>query len=65
MTTITVVEDDSKLSELIQKYLTQQGYSVDVIQDGTEAVSTLLASPPDVVILDLMLPGKDGLTICR
>lgn len=65
MTTITLVEDDNKLSDLIRMYLTQQGFSVDVIQDGTEAVDKVLAAQPDVVILDLMLPGKDGLTICR
>lgn len=65
LTTITLVEDDKKLSDLIQKYLTQQGFAVDVIQDGTEATESLLASQPDIIILDLMLPGKDGLTICR
>lgn len=64
-TKITVVEDDSKLSDLIQKYLIQQGFAVDVIQDGSEAVNAILTVNPDVVILDLMLPGKDGLAICR
>lgn len=64
-TKITVVEDDVKLSDLIQKYLIQQGFDVNVIQDGSEAVDAILADNPAVVILDLMLPGKDGLTICR
>jgi two-component system response regulator RstA len=64
-TKITVVEDDVKLSDLIQKYLIQQGFDVNVIQDGSEAIDAILAVNPAVVILDLMLPGKDGLAICR
>lgn len=64
-TKITVVEDDVKLSDLVQKYLIQQGFDVSVIRDGSEAVDAILADKPDVVILDLMLPGKDGLAICR
>ncbi len=65
MKTIVVVEDDEKLSSLIQKYLQQQQFDVTVVSDGNIAVETVLSIQPDVVILDLMLPGKDGLTICR
>jgi len=65
MNTIILVEDDDKLSGLIQKYLQQQDFIVDVIADGNKASKAILSSQPDVVILDLMLPGKDGLSICR
>lgn len=65
MNTIILVEDDAKLSNLIQTYLQKQGFSVDTIADGRLATEAILSNQPDVVILDLMLPGKDGLTICR
>ncbi len=65
MTRIILVEDDEKLSSLIQMYLQQHEFVVDIINNGSLAVDTILATPPDIVVLDLMLPGKDGLTICR
>ncbi len=65
MTKICIVEDDEKLASLVRKYLEQQGYEVDVIDDGGLAVEGILTTRPDLVVLDLMLPGKDGLTICR
>ncbi|SFC12052.1 response regulator [Pseudoalteromonas denitrificans] len=65
MNTIILVEDDEKLSSLIQKYMQQQGFQVEIIADGRLATNAILSNQPDVVILDLMLPGKDGLTICR
>ena len=65
MTKLILVEDDVKLSMLIQRYLEQHAISVEVVNDGSHAVEIILAKSPDIVILDLMLPGKDGLTICR
>ncbi|MFT4924810.1 MAG: two-component system response regulator RstA [Phenylobacterium sp.] len=65
MSSIILVEDDVKLSSLVQKYLQQQGFDVTVIGDGNLATQAILSQQPEVVILDLMLPGKDGLTICR
>ena len=65
MTHIILVEDDVKLSSLIQSYLQKYEFSVDIIGDGNLAVAAILSAQPDVVVLDLMLPGKDGLTICR
>ncbi len=65
MASIILVEDDQKLSSLIEKYLQQQGFEVEVIGDGELATTAILSQQPDIVILDLMLPGKDGLTICR
>lgn len=65
MTHIILVEDDDKLSSLVKKYLQQYEFTVDVIREGNTAVEAILSAQPEVVILDLMLPGKDGLTICR
>jgi len=65
MSKIILVEDDEKLSSLIAHYLQKHEFEVDVIRDGNDAVEAILAIQPDLVILDLMLPGKDGLTICR
>ncbi len=65
MASIILVEDDTKLSSLVERYLQQQGFEVEVISDGNVATHAILTQNPDIVILDLMLPGKDGLTICR
>ena len=65
MASIILVEDDTKLSSLVERYLQQQGFEVEVISDGNVATHAILTQNPDILILDLMLPGKDGLTICR
>lgn len=65
MTKVILVEDDEKLSSLIQRYLQQNHFDVDVIHEGNLAVDAILSAQPDLVILDLMLPDTDGLTICR
>lgn len=62
---IVIVEDDPKLAQLITEFLQVQGYLVELIEDGAAAVDHILASPPALVVLDLMLPGEDGLSICR
>ena len=62
---IVVVEDEVALAEIVRDYLDQEGMTVTLISDGTKAVQSILNINPDLVILDLMLPGKDGLTICR
>ncbi len=62
---ITFVEDDADLAELIGDYLRSYGLDVTVLDRGDTAIEAILASPPDLVLLDIMLPGKDGLTICR
>ncbi len=63
--TILLVEDDLRLSELVKEYLEKQGYCILVEHQGNEAVDRILGQMPDMVVLDLMLPGKDGLSICR
>ena len=65
MDRIILVEDDEKLSSLVQQYLEKQNFEVEVINRGDLAVEAILSRQPELVILDLMLPGKDGLTICR
>jgi len=65
MTRIILVEDDEKLSKLIKFYLDKQNFEVTVVSDGNQATELILSEQPDVAILDLMLPGKDGLAICR
>ena len=65
LTHILVVDDDAALRELLVRYLTQQGFRVSAVQDGEELGGFLANMQPDLVILDLMLPGEDGLSIAR
>ncbi len=62
---ILLVEDDSRLSALVAGYLRKHDYQVDVVLHGNEAVPAILKGQPDLVILDVNLPGKDGFQICR
>lgn len=62
---IVIVEDDAKLAALISEFLQSQGLEVELVEDGAHAVERILSNPPALVILDLMLPGEDGLSICR
>lgn len=62
---ILLVEDDARLSVLIQEYLQQQAIGVSIEHKGNLACQRIISECPDLVILDLMLPGMDGLEICR
>jgi DNA-binding response OmpR family regulator len=62
---ILVVDDDVTVSEVVARYLERDGFAVEVRADGREALDRALADPPDLVVLDLMLPGMDGLEVCR
>jgi two-component system, OmpR family, response regulator len=62
---ILVVEDDRKTAEFIRNALTETGFAVDVVYDGKDALATLAAGSFDAVVLDVMLPGCDGLTVVR
>ena len=62
---LLVVDDDPELRELITAYLTKQGYHITAVADGVEMDGVLLAQDIDLVILDLMLPGEDGLSIAK
>ena len=63
--TILVVEDEELVQELLRLYLEKEGYAVEAAWDGEEALSKFRSSNPDLVILDIMLPKKDGWTVCR
>jgi len=62
---ILVVEDEESLASLIASYLSRDGYDVEVVGDGLEALARARVTPPDVVVLDLGLPGADGIEVCR
>lgn len=62
---IFLVEDDPALAELVEDYLVLQGFQVSVESRGDNATARILETKPDLVILDIMLPGKNGLDICR
>lgn len=62
---ILVVEDEHKIANAIRDGLTQESYAVDVAYDGDEGLSTALYEDYDLIILDIMLPGTNGLDICR
>lgn len=63
--TILIVEDDERLATLTREYLEGNGFRVEVEGDGAKAVERIHQVKPDLVILDVMLPGEDGLSICR
>src|SRR5215831_20193328 len=65
MSRILIVEDDADIAELVRLYLERAGHRAEVIASGDEAVKRVRHDPPDLVVLDVMLPGLDGLTICR
>src|SRR5438477_164997 len=62
---ILVVDDEKHILELARLYLTREGYEVEGVGDGAQAVARFSQVKPDLVILDIMLPGVDGLTICK
>src|ERR1039457_4771121 len=62
---ITVVDDDATLADVVGRYLVRDGHQVECCGDGFEALRRIADEPPDLVVLDLMLPGMDGLEICR
>ncbi len=64
-TRILIVDDDPALSEMLQIVLRQEGFDTVHCGNGTEAVAAMRESRPDLVLLDLMLPGRDGVKVCR
>ena len=60
-----MIEDDARLAQMVGEYLGQSGFAVHHAGDGHGGLLALQASPPDLVILDLMLPDMDGLEVCR
>jgi len=62
---ILIVEDESKLAALLRDYLVQEGFDVSVLHRGDEVEPWMAEHEVDLVLLDLMLPGKNGLDVCR
>jgi two-component system response regulator BaeR len=65
MAHILIVEDEEKLARIMADYLQQAGYQTSILLDGLDVINTIKTRSIDLVLLDLMLPGKDGLTLCR
>jgi two-component system response regulator BaeR len=65
MEQILIVEDEPKIAELLQKYLTNAQYGSHWLASGVDVVPWLQNNPVDLVLLDIMLPGKDGITVCK
>src|SRR6266704_5342434 len=62
---ILVVDDDARLRDLLVRYLAEQGFQVQALPDARELDKRLQRDPPHLLVLDLMLPGEDGLGVCR
>jgi DNA-binding response OmpR family regulator len=62
---VLIVEDDRDIADLVARYLRRAGYSTETLASGADAVSAIRERPPDLLVLDLMLPQVDGLEICR
>jgi len=65
VTRVLVVDDDPTISDVVRRYLEREHLDVEVLGDGALALDRALAEPPDLVVLDLMLPGLSGLEVCR
>lgn len=65
MSTVLIVEDEKKLAELLKDYLVQANFTPTILANGLEAVSYVRENRPDLILLDLMLPGRDGMEICK
>src|ERR687891_2147780 len=64
-TRVLVVEDDATVAEVVRRYLEREGYDVHAVSDGRSALSRFNDAGAELVVLDIMLPGIDGLEVCR
>ncbi|TME59387.1 MAG: response regulator transcription factor [Chloroflexi bacterium] len=62
---ILIVDDDSRITDLLRRILAYEGYSVAIAASGSEALNRSLERPPDLVVLDIMMPGLDGLEVAQ
>ena len=61
---VLVVDDEPDFVDLVKQYLEQAGFEVEVAYDGVEGLEKVKANPPDVIVLDVMMPEKDGYAVC-
>ncbi len=62
---LLLVDDDREIRDLVSRFLTTHGYNITAVRDGREMTSALGTANYDLIVLDLMLPGADGLQLCR
>jgi two-component system phosphate regulon response regulator OmpR len=62
---ILLVDDDARIRDLLKRYLTQEGFDVLLAEDGKSLTRVMMRETADLIVLDLMMPGEDGLSICR
>lgn len=62
---VMIIEDEPKISQMLQQFLVSEGFSTSVVNDGACAINMIKKKQPHLIILDVMLPNKDGLTICK
>ncbi len=62
---VLIVDDEKRIREVVEYALQKDGYRVSSVADGLEALAAVAQDPPDLVVLDVMLPGLDGLSVCR
>ena len=62
---ILVVDDEPDFAAIVQKNLKKEGFDVEVAYDGVQAIEKVKANPPDAIVLDVMMPEKDGYEVCR
>lgn len=65
MTRVLIIEDEIKIAQVLKAYCEREQFTVYLLESGANAVEIITRDAPDFIILDVMLPGKDGLTICR
>ena len=62
---VLVVDDEPEITDIVQTFLTESGYKVDVLNNPRDAVTKAKQFKPDVILLDIMMPGADGYTVCQ
>jgi DNA-binding response OmpR family regulator len=62
---VLVVDDEPEITDIVQTFLTESGYSVDVLNSARDTVNRAKQFKPDVILLDIMMPGADGYTVCQ
>ena len=65
MTRILIIDNDAEICSLLREYLENEGYEVNIALDGVEGVAAFRSSSPDLVLLEIALPKKDGWQVCR